>query len=179
MKNRSALLRIDGGAAINVATKPLYDAGITVVFAAGNSGGPDMLNQHTTSPWVVGVAAGTKDFGLADFSSRGRFDSTGGTVDVKRDRRRVRPDQPADALHRRLQHVPEAVGDGLEPTVRGAGCGAAPRSLSCISTPPRGVRPGSGPETREGRGGTGSLAGVQYATAPRPVSAACRCSSAR
>jgi serine protease AprX len=59
---------------IHVATKALYDAGITVVFAAGNSGGPDTLNQYATSPWVISAAAGTKDRTLADFSSRGRID---------------------------------------------------------------------------------------------------------
>jgi serine protease AprX len=58
---------------IHVATKALYDAGITVVFAAGNSGGPDTLNQYATSPWVIGVAAGTKTRALAGFSSRGRI----------------------------------------------------------------------------------------------------------
>jgi serine protease AprX len=74
---------------INVATKMLYDAGITVVFAASNSGGPNTLNQYATSPWVVSVAAGTKSLALADFSSRGRFDSRGGTVDVNWDRRKA------------------------------------------------------------------------------------------
>jgi serine protease AprX len=59
---------------IHVATKALYDAGITVVFAAGNSGGPNTLNQYATSPWVISAAAGTKDRTLADFSSRGRID---------------------------------------------------------------------------------------------------------
>ena len=58
---------------INVTTKALYDAGITVLFAASNSGGPDTLNQYATSPWVISVAAGTKDLTLADFSSRGRL----------------------------------------------------------------------------------------------------------
>ena len=45
---------------VNVATKMLYDAGVTVVFAASNSGGPDTLNQYATSPWVVSVAASDK-----------------------------------------------------------------------------------------------------------------------
>lgn len=57
----------------NVATKALYDDGVTVVFAASNSGGPNTLNTYATSPWVVSVAAGTKDLALADFSSRGRI----------------------------------------------------------------------------------------------------------
>jgi serine protease AprX len=59
---------------VNVVTKMLYDAGVTVVFAASNSGGPDTLNQYATSPWVVSVAASDKDLNLADFSSRGRID---------------------------------------------------------------------------------------------------------
>jgi serine protease AprX len=75
---------------INVATKKLYDAGVAVVFAAGNSG-PDAntLNPYSAAPWVISVAAGCK-LGitpdptnsaaqcadgrgsiLADFSSRG------------------------------------------------------------------------------------------------------------
>jgi serine protease AprX len=59
---------------VNVATKALYDTGVTVLFAASNSGGPNTLNQYATSPWVVSVAAGTKDLKLASFSSRGRLD---------------------------------------------------------------------------------------------------------
>ncbi len=65
---------------INVATKALYDAGVSVVFAASNSGGPNTLNQYAVSPWVISVAAGTKDLKLADFSSRGRL---GGNWDRK------------------------------------------------------------------------------------------------
>lgn len=59
---------------VNVATKIMYDRGITVVFAASNSGGPNTLNQYATSPWVVSVAAGDKQRKLASFSSRGRLD---------------------------------------------------------------------------------------------------------
>jgi serine protease AprX len=59
---------------INVTTKILYERGIAVVFAAGNSGGPNTLNQYATSPWVVSAAAGVKDRTLASFSSRGRID---------------------------------------------------------------------------------------------------------
>jgi serine protease AprX len=57
---------------VNVASKKAHDAGITVVFAAGNEG-PDnnTLNPYSVAPWVIGVAAGTKDGKLADFSSRG------------------------------------------------------------------------------------------------------------
>ena len=59
---------------INVATKALYDAGVAVVFAASNSGGPNTLNPYSASPWVISTAAGTKDVALADFSSRGRIE---------------------------------------------------------------------------------------------------------
>jgi serine protease AprX len=58
---------------VNVTTKIMYDRGITVVFAASNSGGPNTLNQYATSPWVISAAAGTKDRRLAGFSSRGRI----------------------------------------------------------------------------------------------------------
>lgn len=57
---------------INVATRALYDRGIVVVFAAGNSGpSPDTLNPYAVAPWVIGVAAASKEGDLADFSSRG------------------------------------------------------------------------------------------------------------
>lgn len=57
---------------INVASKKAHDAGMFVSFAAGNSGPDnDTLNPYSAAPWVISVAAGTKDKKLADFSSRG------------------------------------------------------------------------------------------------------------
>lgn len=57
---------------INIASKNAHDAGMTVVFAAGNEGPSDnTLNPYSAAPWVISVAAGTKDKQLADFSSRG------------------------------------------------------------------------------------------------------------
>ncbi|HEU0052843.1 MAG TPA: S8 family serine peptidase [Longimicrobium sp.] len=75
---------------INIATKQLYDAGVAVVFSAGNEGpGENTLNPYSAAPWVISVAAGCKtvspdptdsvsqcndgrDGLLGDFSSRGR-----------------------------------------------------------------------------------------------------------
>lgn len=58
---------------INLATKVAHDQyNMIVVFAAGNSGpGKDTMNPYAKAPWVIGVAAGTKEGGLASFSSRG------------------------------------------------------------------------------------------------------------
>src|SRR5438876_6579880 len=58
---------------INVASKMAHDAGLVVVFAAGNAGpGQNTLNPFCVAPWVICVAAGLKDGQtLADFSSRG------------------------------------------------------------------------------------------------------------
>lgn len=80
----------DPGHPINIATKKLYDAGVAVVFAAGNEGpGENTLNPYSAAPWVISVAAGCKmgvspdptnsaaqcadgrSSILADFSSRG------------------------------------------------------------------------------------------------------------
>ncbi|HYH82613.1 MAG TPA: S8 family serine peptidase [Longimicrobium sp.] len=45
----------------NVATKEVYKAGISVVFAAGNDGpGENTLNPYSAAPWVISVAAGCK-----------------------------------------------------------------------------------------------------------------------
>ncbi len=46
---------------IVVATKKLYDAGVAVVFAAGNEGSAEnTLNPYSAAPWVISVAAGCK-----------------------------------------------------------------------------------------------------------------------
>ena len=57
---------------LNRATRKAYENNIIVVFAAGNSGpGKDTYNLYAKAPWVIGVGAGTKEGGLAGFSSRG------------------------------------------------------------------------------------------------------------
>ena len=57
---------------INIATKKAADQNIVVVFSSSNSGpGWDTHNPYAKAPWVISVAAGTKEGGLANFSSRG------------------------------------------------------------------------------------------------------------
>jgi serine protease AprX len=57
---------------ISIASKLAHDRGIVVVFSAGNSGpGKDTMGPQSKSPYVISVAAGTKEGGLASFSSRG------------------------------------------------------------------------------------------------------------
>lgn len=61
---------------VNVGTKMLTDAGINVVFSAGNTGPSQYtLNPYAAAPWVVSVGATDTKGRLADFSSRGRFAS--------------------------------------------------------------------------------------------------------
>ena len=57
---------------ITIASKLAHDRNITVIFAAGNEGPTkDTYNTYAKAPWVIGVAAGSKEGDLADFSSRG------------------------------------------------------------------------------------------------------------
>lgn len=57
---------------INIASKTANDRNMVILFAGGNSGpGKNTYNPYAKAPWVIGVAAGTKEGGLASFSSRG------------------------------------------------------------------------------------------------------------
>ena len=60
---------------INEASKVAHDLGMTVLFAAGNSGpGTDTMNRYSIAPWVIGVANSHKDgTTLSNSSSRGRY----------------------------------------------------------------------------------------------------------
>lgn len=61
----------DAADPINKATKKVHDAGITVVFAAGNSGpGQNTMNPYSVAPWVISVAAGCK-IGVVDPTNSG------------------------------------------------------------------------------------------------------------
>jgi serine protease AprX len=53
------------------ASKRAYDNNITVLWAASNDGAEDTVNAYGQSPFVITVAAGSKEGFLADFSSRG------------------------------------------------------------------------------------------------------------
>ena len=65
------------------ATKNAYDAGLVVVFSAGNSGPAEctISGNYKKAPWVISVAATNKQKGLASFSSRGRPNG-GGTITI-------------------------------------------------------------------------------------------------
>lgn len=72
--DRPGTYRFNPREPVNVATRTLFEAGIVVVIAVGNSGrmGNNTLNPWSVAPWVIGVGAATKDGKkLADFSSRG------------------------------------------------------------------------------------------------------------
>jgi len=59
---------------VAVVTRAVADLGVTVVFAAGNSGRGNAeasLNPFSQAPWVISVAAGTLDHRRGDFSSNG------------------------------------------------------------------------------------------------------------
>jgi serine protease AprX len=59
---------------VNIATRMLTDAGINVVFSAGNTGpGAHTLNPYAVAPWVISVGATDTKGRLASFSSRGDF----------------------------------------------------------------------------------------------------------
>ena len=61
---------------LNVASKAAHDAGITVVFAAGNDGqtAGNVYNRYAWPDWVVGVGGVDKLGNVGDYSSRGDAD---------------------------------------------------------------------------------------------------------
>jgi serine protease AprX len=65
------------------AMKSVYDAGITVVFAAGNDG-PDgnTMNDLSVAPWVISVAAGCKLFVTDPTNSASQCVDAGGRAPV-------------------------------------------------------------------------------------------------
>ena len=54
-----------------LASKKAYERNITVLWSASNDGAEDTVNAYAQAPFVIGVAAGSKEGMLAGFSSRG------------------------------------------------------------------------------------------------------------
>ena len=64
----------DSNDPVNIATRLLTNAGVNVVFSAGNNGpGANTLNPYAVAPWVVSVGATDNEGRIANFSSRGDF----------------------------------------------------------------------------------------------------------
>jgi serine protease AprX len=73
----SSFRMFDPDEPINQATKAAHDAGVTVVFAAGNDTTEMSINPYSVAPWVIGVGAGSLNHQRADFSSGGiEFDDS-------------------------------------------------------------------------------------------------------
>lgn len=70
---------------LNVATRAMHDAGILVVFAAGNSGEQMTLNPISAAPWVLSVGATTLDRTRAGFSSGGLEFDNSSVADIPND----------------------------------------------------------------------------------------------
>jgi len=72
----SANTLYDSNDPVNIATRHLTEAGVNVVFSAGNAGpGLNSLNPYAQAPWVISVGAVDARNRLAGFSSRGQFGS--------------------------------------------------------------------------------------------------------
>lgn len=67
----------DPDSPINVATRALYDAGMTIVFSAGNDAQEMTSNVHSNAPWVINSGSATVSKEKSGFSSSGlMFDNT-------------------------------------------------------------------------------------------------------
>ncbi len=73
----SSFRLFDPNEPINQATKVAHDAGIVVVFAAGNETTEMAINPYSVAPWVISAGAGTISHQRASFSSGGlEFDNS-------------------------------------------------------------------------------------------------------
>ena len=71
----NSAVALDPDHPVNVASRILHDqANIVVVFANGNDGpDPNSQNRWASFPWLMTAGAATKDWKVANFSSRGIF----------------------------------------------------------------------------------------------------------
>ncbi|HYH82614.1 MAG TPA: S8 family serine peptidase [Longimicrobium sp.] len=68
---------------IEEAFKTVHDAGITVIFAAGNDGpAENTMNVHSVAPWAISVAAGCKLFVTDPTNSASQCVDAGGRAPV-------------------------------------------------------------------------------------------------
>lgn len=67
----SSFSTFDPESPINVASKALHDAGMVVVFSAGNSSTEMSTNPNSMAPWVINVASATTGKERSGFSSAG------------------------------------------------------------------------------------------------------------
>ena len=56
---------------INIATRALHDAGVVVVFSAGNDGQEGTINPYSVAPWVISAGSANNDRDRSGFSSGG------------------------------------------------------------------------------------------------------------
>lgn len=71
---------------INLATRALHDAGIVVVFAAGNDGEEGTINPYSVAPWVISAGSATTSKERSPFSSGGYEHDNSLPADVPADR---------------------------------------------------------------------------------------------
>ncbi|MGH9177659.1 MAG: S8 family serine peptidase [Acidimicrobiales bacterium] len=67
----------DANHPVNLATRALHDAGLVVVFAAGNDGHEGTMNPYSVAPWVISAGSATLTKEKSTFSSMGfEFDNS-------------------------------------------------------------------------------------------------------
>ena len=71
---------------INVASRALHDAGIVVVFSAGNDGEEGTINPYSVAPWVISAASATTSKERSPFTSGGYENDNSLPADVPTDR---------------------------------------------------------------------------------------------
>lgn len=119
---------------INQATKAAHDAGIVVVFAAGNSSTEMSIGPNSVAPWVISVGAGTLSHQRADFSSGG----------LQYDDSTITPLPPGDLKH--LSFTGDAIGL-YHPSVSAPGVNIVSTAATtgvAVTGPPHGTATASG-----------------------------------